>query len=144
MTMRASALDAFGKLAQELLAPTHVSSHQRPTFEGLVATLHREHMDESQSYFELAETNEKKDHAKSSQPVPDHVATAKHTVQECFQDPVEDDPLQLCVIPPSVLTRNCACCVRQLFHASVNHVVFFLEKRERERPLITMSCKNKP
>ena len=35
------------KRARELLAPKHVTSHQRPTSEGLVATSPLKHIDES-------------------------------------------------------------------------------------------------
>ena len=52
------------KPAQELVAPTHVSSLQRPTSEGFVATLRREPMDESlltrNQISNLFETKEKR------------------------------------------------------------------------------------
>ena len=90
------------KPAQELLAPTHVSSHQRPMSKCLVATAHMEHMSPLPTRNQILnwlKRMKKKDRAETSQPDSDHVATAKHTVQECLQDPVENDTLQLFVIP---------------------------------------------
>ena len=86
----------------------------KPTLEGLVGTLHREFTEESvptRNQNSNCLKRMKKDRAKTSQPVFHHVATAKHTVQEWVQDLVEDDALQLHVIPSNVLTGGTVCVV---------------------------------
>ncbi len=81
MTMRASALDAFGSRLR-ICWHRHVFPRTRGPRPRCSGTLHREHMDGS-----LPTRNQilnwlkrmKKDRAETSQAEPDHVATAKHT-----------------------------------------------------------------
>ena len=110
MTMLASARDAFGSQLRnlELLARTacFLSSKARVRRFGghITQGTHTEESVPTRNQNSNCLNRIKKDRATTSQPLPDHVATANNTVQEWLQDRVEDDTLQLCVIPPNVLT----------------------------------------
>ena len=109
MTMRASALDVFGSRLRNWwhrhMFPRSRGPRRKvwwPHYAGNPWMSHFLHA----IRFRTCLKRKKNDPAKTSQTVPGHVATAKHTVQEWVQDPVEKDPLQLCVIPQNELTGD--------------------------------------